>query len=129
MSHQGRKGADEALLAALACGATVEAAARATGLSAATVHRRLRNAAFKERLHEAREQILVRVGGALTAASQQAVQTLLQLQKPESPAAVRLGAARAVLELALKARAQLELEVQIAELRQRIDELEGDAQP
>jgi hypothetical protein len=84
---------------------------------------------FKERLHEAREQILGRVGGALTAASQQAVQTLLQLQKPESPAAVRLGVARAVLELPLKARAQLELETMMAELRQRMDEIEGRAQP
>jgi hypothetical protein len=41
-------------------------------------------------------------GGALTAAATEAVLTLLELQNPPMPPAVRLGAARAVLEIGVK---------------------------
>jgi len=41
MPQRGRKNADQLLLMALACGATVEAAARSAGISQATVYRRL----------------------------------------------------------------------------------------
>ena len=44
-----RKTADEALLRALACGATVENAARTAGISARTAHRRLKEEAFQKR--------------------------------------------------------------------------------
>ena len=50
MAHQGRTGANEALLAALACGATVEASAESAGVSPGTAHRRLRDLTFRTKL-------------------------------------------------------------------------------
>src|SRR4051794_21288395 len=125
MAHQGRKGADEALLAALACGATVEAAAKAAGVSAGTAHRRLRNVSFRNKLLEARGDIVRRTAGALTAASQESVRTLLTLQREPTPPAVRLGAARAVLELGLKVREAAELEERLAQLERQVLGQEG----
>ena len=95
MAHEGRRNADEAILLALACGATGEAAARTAGVAERTVRRRLADPAFKARLASLRSDMVQRASGSLTAASQQAVQTLMVLQKEGSPPAVRLGAARA----------------------------------
>jgi hypothetical protein len=63
-----------------------------------------------------------RTAGALTAASQEAVKTLLVLQKEPLPPAVRLGAARAVLEMGLKMREQCEIEQRLSDLEQRVSE-------
>jgi hypothetical protein len=101
---------------ALACGATVEAAARQCGVSDRTVYRRLEDPAFKARVQEVRGEMVRRSAGLLTAAAGQAVQTLLALQREAMPPAVRLGAARAVIELGLKVREVAELEARIAAL-------------
>ena len=118
MKDKPRKKAEDALLLALACGATVEAAARQCRLTERTVYRRLADAEFRHRLQEVRADMVQRTAGALTAASMESVRTLLELQKPPAPAAVRLGAARAVLELGVKLR-------ETAELEQRITALEA----
>ena len=47
MGHQGRRRADDQLRLALACGATVEAAAKKAGVSVRTAHRRLTCPAFR----------------------------------------------------------------------------------
>jgi hypothetical protein len=52
----------------------------------------------------------------LSAAGGEAVKTLLALQKDTVPAAVRLGAARAILELGVKLRETAELQERIAAL-------------
>ena len=57
-----------------------------------------------------------RAGGVLTAAVMESVKTLLELQRSPAPASVRLGAARAVIKLGLKVRAQGELEQRLAAL-------------
>lgn len=106
----------EGLVLALACGATVEAAARQCGVSDRTVYRRLEDPAFKARVQEVRGEMVRRSAGLLTAAAGQAVQTLLALQREAMPPAVRLGAARAVIELGLKVREVAELEARIAAL-------------
>lgn len=111
-----RKAEGEALILALACGATVEAAARQSGVSDRTVYRRLEDPVFKARVQEVRGEMVRRSAGMLTAAAGQAVQTLLALQKEAMPPAVRLGAARAVIELGLKVREVAELEARIAAL-------------
>jgi len=49
-----RKKNEESLLLALACGATVEAAARQCGFSDRTVYRRLQEPEFKKRLEQVR---------------------------------------------------------------------------
>src|SRR5262245_18067035 len=99
-----RKKADDALLLALACGATIENAARQCRLSERTVYRRLRDPEFRLRLQEVRSDLVQRTAGLLIAAAMEAVKTLLVLQKESAPAAMRLGAARAVLEIGIKVR-------------------------
>ena len=116
MAAQQRKKADDTLLLALACGATVDHAARQCGLTPRTVYRRLENPDFKQRLQQVRADMVQRTAGMLTAAGGEAVKTLLALQKETVPPATRLGAARAVLELGLKVRDAAELEQRLAAL-------------
>ena len=126
MAHQGRKAADDRLLMALACGATVETAAKQSALGESTVYARLRTPEFKKKLQGLRADIVQRTAGALTAASVESVRTLLELQKPPTPPATRLGAARAVLEIGLKIREVVELEVRLGELEERVATQEGN---
>ncbi len=120
MADKPRKKMEDALLLALACGATVEAAARQCGLSERTVYRRLHEADFRARLQALQADMVQRTAGALTAAATEGVRTLLDLLKPASPPAVRLGAARAVLELGMKVRDAAELAERIAALEAQL---------
>jgi hypothetical protein len=110
---------DEALLVALACGATVENAARAAGISVRTAQRRLAEPAFRQRLQELRTDMAQRTGSMLIAAGMEAVKTLISLQDVTIPAAVRLGAARTVLEFGIKLRDNNEFVERIAALEAR----------
>lgn len=107
---------EDQLLLALACGATVEAAAKQCGLTDRTIYRRLNEPAFKARLAELRGDMVRRCAGMLTAAAGEAVRTLLALQGSAVPPATRLGAARAILELGLKVREVAELEARMSAL-------------
>jgi hypothetical protein len=125
MAQRGKRRADETLLLALACGATVEAAAAKAGVSPATAYRRLQEPDFKRRLQELRADMVQRTAGMLTAACGEGVKTLLALQKESIPPATRLGAARAVLELSAKYRADVELEERLAALEQQLADQGG----
>ena len=120
MAQRGRHNADEALVLALACGATVENAARTAGVSLRTVYRRLAEPAFRTRLQGARAEMVQRATAMLTAAALEAVKTLLVLQQASVSAAVRLGAARAILELGAKLREVADLEARLAALEQQM---------
>ena len=111
-----RKRGEEPLVLALACGASVEAAARQCKVSDRTVYRRLQDPGFRAQVQAARGEMVTRSAGLLTAAAGEAVRTLLSLQKDATPPAVRLGAARAVLELGIKVRELADLESRIAAL-------------
>jgi hypothetical protein len=111
-----RKKNEDGLLLALACGATVEAASRQCGLAERTIYRRLQAPEFRRQLQEVRTDMVRRSAGMLTAAASSAVTTLLALQKDSVPPAVRLGAARAVLEIGIKVREMADLEARIAAL-------------
>ncbi len=124
MAEVQRKNNEDALLLALACGATVEAAARQCQLTERTVYRRLKELAFQTRLQEIRTDMVRRCAGMLTAAASEAVRTLLSLQKDSIPAAVRLGAARAVLEIGIKVREMAELEVRMTQLETLVKQQE-----
>jgi hypothetical protein len=106
------------LLLALACGATVEAAARQAGVSESTAHRRLAEPEFRQQLQALRADMVQRTVGALMAAATEAVRTLLELLRTSAPFAVRLGAARAVLEMGLKLR-------EVSDLEERLSAVEG----
>ena len=116
MPHRGRKHADQLLLmAALACGATVEAAARSAGISQATAYRRQQDPEFCKKLEQMKAEMVQRTSGMLTASGMESVKTLLELQK-SAPPAVRLGAARSVLEIGMKVRERADLEERLATL-------------
>jgi hypothetical protein len=55
MARTRKIAADKALLTALACGATVEQAARKAGLGERTVYRRLDDPEFLQRLRQGRQ--------------------------------------------------------------------------
>ena len=120
MSQRGRRNADDVLLMMLACGATVETAAQKAGVSRATVLRRLREPEFRARLQEVRSDMVTRAAGTLTAASTEAIKTLLALQQPTIPHAVRLGAARSILELGIKMREGADLEERLTAVEQQM---------
>jgi hypothetical protein len=111
---------------ALACGATVENAARQAGISPATAYRRLAEPAFRQRLQQLRGDMVSRTAGTLTAAASEAVRTLLELLKSTASAAVRLGAARAVLEMGMRVREAADLEERLAALEKAVAESKGD---
>lgn len=119
MADKHRKKAEDALLMALACGASVDQAARQCGLSSRTIYRRLAEGDFR-RLQTLRSDMVSRTAGTLTAAATEAVRTLLELLKRPATDAVRLGAARAVLEIGMKVREVTDLQEQLAELEQRV---------
>jgi hypothetical protein len=121
MPHKGRKNADQLLLMALACGATGEAAARAAGLSQATVYRRLQDNEFCKNLEQTKSEMVQRTAGMLTASGMESVKTLMELQKPAAPPAVRLGAARSVLEIGMKVREREDLEKRLIALEQQAE--------
>lgn len=121
MPRGSRGQADQVLLVALACGATIEAAAQKAGISQATVYRRLRDPEFKKRIQQAQSDMVKRTSGTLTAAGMEAIKTLLGLlQSSTTPASVRLGAARAVLELGGKLRDNVEYEERLVALEERL---------
>jgi hypothetical protein len=119
MPQSGRRNADDLLMLALACGATLENAARQAGVSESTVRRRAKDPGFRAQLQALRGDLVQRTAGALTAAATESVRTLLDLQKPTAPPAVRLGAAKAVLELGMKVREMAELEQRLATLEEQ----------
>jgi transposase-like protein len=120
MADKHRKKAEEALLLALACGASVEQAARQCGLSSRTVYRRLAEPDFRRRLQALRCDMVSRTAGTLTAAASEAVRTLLEILRSAAPPAVRLAAARAVLELGVKLRDAADLEERLADLERTV---------
>jgi AcrR family transcriptional regulator len=116
---------DEQLLAGLAGGTSVAALARQIGVSERTIHRRLETKEFRDRLHRLRGQILETAGGFLASAALESAQTLVALQGEEHPPAVRLGAARTVLEQAVRVRELIALETRVDQLQQDIERLEA----
>ena len=111
---------DDALLIALACGATVETASAKSGLSQRTVYRRLEDGTFRKKLQSYRNDLVARATSMLTAAMMEAVKTMLNLMGSSHGAAARLGAARSILELGLKLRQATELEERMALIEERL---------
>jgi hypothetical protein len=111
----------QTLLTALACGATVENAARKAGVSERTVYRRLEDPAFRAQLDRLRAEMVERTAGMLTGAGMSSVKTLLDLQQDVAVApGVRRRAARDVLELGLRFRELAEMELRLVELENRV---------
>jgi hypothetical protein len=121
-----RRKADAELALALACGASPEGAAHKAGLSVRTVYRRLAEAGFQAQVRQARSEIVRRAAGLFTAAGMASIKTLTALQEAAASEAVRLGAARAVIELGCKLRESVELTERLAALEGRLARLLGE---
>jgi hypothetical protein len=76
--------------------------------------------AFRRQVQAVRAEMVQRLAGTLTAAGTEAVKTLLDLLKGTTAAAVRLGAARAVLEIGVKFREMADLEERLATLEEQV---------
>ncbi len=118
MAGGDRKNADGALITALASGATVAAAAEQAGVSERTVYRRLEDDSFRGQLAEARAELIKRAVGRLARDCSAAADTLRALLTAESET-VRLGAAKSIIELAVKIREHDELAERVAALEQQ----------
>jgi hypothetical protein len=106
----------------LACGATAEAAAQKAGVSERTVYRRLKDPGFQNQLQRLRSDMVQRAAGTLTAAATEAIKTLLSLLQSSIPHAVRLGAARSILEIGMRVREATDLEGRLQALETRLIE-------
>ena len=120
MPQRGRRSADQVLILALACGATLEAASHKAGVSISTVQRRLQDPEFKAELKKLQCDMVQRAASTLTAAMTEAIKTLLSLQQPSTSAATRLGAARTILEMGIKIREVADLEERLTALEQQM---------
>jgi hypothetical protein len=118
MADFGRRKGGAALVLALARGLSVAKAAESAGLSERTVHRRLQDPGFRQQINEVRATLVERAAGRLAGGMTAAAATLTKLLTARSET-VRLGSARALLELAVKIRESVELESRILALEQR----------
>ena len=111
---------DALLIAQLAAGNSHEKTAAAVGCCTQTITRRLRDPKFRAALDDARRQLFDNAFGRVTAASQVAASTLISLLGRETPPAVRLGAARTLLESTCRFRETHELEERLRALEERL---------
>jgi len=108
----------EAAIAALLTAPTIAAAAHAVGVSEITLWRWLQREEFQVRYREAKSQAVAQSIARLQQVSGEAVETLREVMaNTESPASSRVAAAKAVLEMAIKA-------VELEDLTARVEELE-----
>jgi hypothetical protein len=122
MAASGRKNADDSLLVALAAGQTAREAAEIAGVAERTVFRRLVDPAFRRRAAELRADMMQRALGKLAEGMAEAADALRNLLASGSDA-VKLAAARAILEIGPRLRDTVEFE-------QRLNALEqGAAEP
>jgi hypothetical protein len=115
MAENGRQKGSDALLLALAAGLTVRDAAALAGIGERTAARRMADPAFHRNVKAARAEMVSRGLGKLAEAATLAVDTLRSLLGAESES-IKLGAARAILEIGSKLRESVELEERIATL-------------
>jgi hypothetical protein len=105
----GRRDVDELLASALATGATYGEAGRIAGVSKSTVKRRMGDDAFRQRVASERVELIDTLRGRLLSAAPDAVRTLSELSAAAQSDSVRVGAARAVLDLSLGRRRGFDL--------------------
>ncbi|HEY1378985.1 MAG TPA: hypothetical protein VGF55_19445 [Gemmataceae bacterium] len=120
MAHRGRRTADDALAVALAAGRTVRDAATAAGVGERTATRRTADPAFQRRVVALRGEMVKAALGRMTDGMTEAADTLRALLHATSES-VRLGAARALVELACKLRESADLAERVEVLEQRIN--------
>jgi hypothetical protein len=119
---------DAGLIAALAAGASVPAAAAHARCSERTVYRKLADPEFKRRVTEARAEMVRQAIGQLASVGVLAGQELQRLLSNDKPT-VRLGAARSIYEYMFRGAEVDLLARQLAELKERLEEIERAENP
>jgi hypothetical protein len=109
---------DPALLEALACGLSAAAVARQVGVNERTIFRRLKDPAFCQQLQAKKTEMRQRNADLLNASSTAAMKTLLRLLNESQPPTVQLGAARAILEYALRLDDSVDFDRRLSALEQ-----------
>lgn len=109
---------DELLMLAILRGESVVDAAEGANVSTATAHRRLREPAFAGELHRRRSELVESSFAKLLTASGKAADRLAVLVE-SSDSNVALKAAKSLLELAMKMRAECEFDRRLAALEER----------
>ncbi len=110
----------EAAALALAAGRTQEEAARESGAATRTIKTWLHDLpAFGRRVQQLRGEMTSRALGRLVDNMASAAETLGYLSRKGKSEMVRLGAARAILELGSRLRESIELEERITALESR----------
>ena len=104
-------------IAALLQAPTLREAAESCGVPESTLFRWLNERAFKDAFDQARARLLENVLTRLQAVAGDAVSTLSDVMTDRNAgASARVSAARTVLEMALRAKAELEIEARIRAL-------------
>ena len=114
-----QKKADGPLVAALAAGMSVRAAAKRAGLAERTAYRRLDSPDFRRDVDKARREIISRATAKLAASSTKAADTLRKLLRSNDEH-VRLAAARWTLRLLTTMLDHQELSDRVATLEARL---------
>ena len=121
--RRGGRALDDRLVIELAAGRSIPDAARVVGCSEKTVDRRLASPAFRARVEQARRESFDAAAARLAAVATAAVAALAHLMHSADTDAARVSAARAVLTLALPWRGAVDVEAQLAELREQVAQI------
>ena len=109
----------DAAILALVTEPTIADAAKKAGISHATLHRWLQIKDFKDAYREAKREVVSAAIARLQRTATEAVDALRDVMNDaESPANARVSAARAILELAIKA-------IELEDLEARVEQLEA----
>jgi hypothetical protein len=122
MAQRGKKDCDDALIFALASGASAAAAAQQAKCSERTVRRRLEDAAFRAKVGSMRSEMVQAAVGRLATLGTIAADELYRLIQKGKDDNVKLGACRAVLTYMLAGHGQETLAREVAELRRQLEE-------
>jgi len=108
----------ERAISALLQAETIRDAAKEAGLAEATLHRYLKDEAFRSAYREAKREVVDQAVCQLQRSAGKAVKALSSIiDEQDAPASARVSAAKTILEMAMKA-------VEIEDLEQRIAKLE-----
>jgi hypothetical protein len=128
VAGHGRRDTDDVLLLALATGLPIALAAEKAGISARTARRRLSDAAFRNRVHETRIELVRGAIGRLAGLGRRAAGELNRLIKSGKSDQVRLGAAKAALQFMLSGYEGETLAQEVEGLAEQIRELKAAAE-
>lgn len=112
-----RRGRDERLALLLAVGCSARQAAHRSGFAVRTVYRRLKDDAFQQQVQAVRSQIFERTASRLGRLGLKAAATLQALLDADSET-IRLGAAREILQAAVRLKSTMEFEARIRSLEE-----------